>query len=204
MYYIKQPVCYRWKLVYNIPQLVCYSTNGVFPHNTKDCRETADLSHQWHLLTDGYSQSKWVAEQLVARAGQRGLPVTIYRLGACIYTRNFVYKHFSLQINEINGLEQRPQVALCTRKFRSCLPTVYSLSGNLGGDRINAAWNPQDFTLLLLSASAKYGVAPDVDWDVEMTPVDFVAQFIVRLVQHPDFSFGKTLHIVNDKPLPSR
>lgn len=60
----------------------CCSTNGVFPHNMKGCTEDADVSDQWPYLTDGYSQSKWVAEQLVHRAGQRGLPVTIYRLGA--------------------------------------------------------------------------------------------------------------------------
>ena len=32
-------------------------------------------------LTDGYSQSKWVAEQLVMRAMERGLPAAIYRPG---------------------------------------------------------------------------------------------------------------------------
>ncbi|KAL8598680.1 hypothetical protein ACOMHN_033245 [Nucella lapillus] len=132
------------------------STNGVFPHGQKGCAEDTDLSEQWRLLTDGYSQSKWVAEQLVARAGQRGLPVTVYRLG------------------------------------------------NLGGDRVNAAWNRQDFTLLLLAACAKFSIAPDTDWEVEMTPVDFVAQVIVRLVQLPDSAIGKTLHVINDKPLPAR
>ncbi|KAK7495228.1 hypothetical protein BaRGS_00013410, partial [Batillaria attramentaria] len=132
------------------------STNGVFPHGLKECSEDWDVSDVWTDLTDGYSQSKWVAERLMARAGQRGLPVCIYRLG------------------------------------------------NLGGDRVNAAWNPQDFTLLLLAASAKYGCAPDVDWNVEMTPVDFAAHVIVQLVQHPDSAIGKTLHIINDKPLPAR
>ncbi len=32
-------------------------------------------------LQVGYSQSKWVAEKLVAQAGARGLPVSIYRIG---------------------------------------------------------------------------------------------------------------------------
>lgn len=132
------------------------STNGVFPHGLKDCAEDADVTLHWQRLTDGYSQSKWVAEQLVARAGQRGLPVTIYRLG------------------------------------------------NLGGDRQNATWNPQDFTLLLLAACARYSAAPAVEWAVEMTPVDFVAQVIVRLVQQPDHTIGKTLHVLNDRPLPAK
>ncbi|NMO20487.1 myxochelin non-ribosomal peptide synthetase MxcG [Pyxidicoccus fallax] len=32
-------------------------------------------------LRDGYQQSKWVAERLVQQAGERGLPVAVYRLG---------------------------------------------------------------------------------------------------------------------------
>ena len=81
---------------------------------------------------------------------------------------------------------------------------ISNFTGNLGGDRWNAAWNAQDFTLLLLSACARYSVAPDIDWAVEMTPVDFVAQVVVRLVQHPDDSIGKVLHVINDKPLPAK
>jgi amino acid adenylation domain-containing protein/thioester reductase-like protein len=34
-----------------------------------------------HDLTNGYAQSKWVAEKLVMAAGERGIPVSIYRLG---------------------------------------------------------------------------------------------------------------------------
>ncbi|HLI09340.1 MAG TPA: amino acid adenylation domain-containing protein [Ktedonobacteraceae bacterium] len=33
------------------------------------------------MYTLGYTQSKWVAEQLIMQAGERGLPVAIYRLG---------------------------------------------------------------------------------------------------------------------------
>ncbi|MGC5413137.1 SDR family oxidoreductase, partial [Streptomyces sp. DT225] len=32
-------------------------------------------------LPDGYAQSKWVAEQLVGLARERGLPVTVHRPG---------------------------------------------------------------------------------------------------------------------------
>jgi thioester reductase-like protein len=46
-----------------------------------ECAET-DTALDYHAqLTDGYSQSKWVAEQLTNRAAKRGLPVTVYRLG---------------------------------------------------------------------------------------------------------------------------
>ncbi len=40
-----------------------------------------DLPARSHLLTEGYAQSKWVAEQLVLLARERGLPTTIHRVG---------------------------------------------------------------------------------------------------------------------------
>ncbi|AKJ02788.1 nonribosomal peptide synthetase MxcG [Archangium gephyra] len=35
-------------------------------------------------LRDGYQQSKWIAERLVQQAAERGLPVTVYRLGRVV------------------------------------------------------------------------------------------------------------------------
>jgi thioester reductase-like protein len=43
-------------------------------------REDADLSDP-EGLTGGYAQSKWVAERLVVGAGERGLPVAVFRPG---------------------------------------------------------------------------------------------------------------------------
>ncbi len=39
------------------------------------------MSHQWKELSDGYGQSKWVAEQMCMQARSRGLPVSILRPG---------------------------------------------------------------------------------------------------------------------------
>ncbi|VDI14878.1 Hypothetical predicted protein [Mytilus galloprovincialis] len=132
------------------------STDAVFPNGMKNCSEDDNIEDNHTELNDGYSQSKWVAEQLISRAGQKGLPVVIYRLG------------------------------------------------NMSGDRKQAFWNPQDFTLLVLQACAKYGYAPDVDWNMEMTPVDFAAEFIVRCTFNLSTILGKTYHIINDQPLHSR
>jgi len=43
-----------------------------------------DLAHDDKSLAMGYDQSKWVAEQLVREAQDRGLPITIHRLGTLI------------------------------------------------------------------------------------------------------------------------
>ena len=57
------------------------STDAVFPHGLRDCAEDADMTPHAENLTDGYSQSKWVAEQLVLKAMERGLPAAVYRPG---------------------------------------------------------------------------------------------------------------------------
>lgn len=64
------------------PKPVHYvSTSGVFysrAYHGRMLPETDAAEHcEGHAL--GYSQSKWVAERLVAAAGERGLPVTIHR-----------------------------------------------------------------------------------------------------------------------------
>ena len=48
------------------------------------------------------------------------------------------------------------------------------------------------------------GQAPDVDWDIELTPVDFVSETIVTLTQKMGLSLGKVLNFVNTKTLKFR
>jgi thioester reductase-like protein len=74
----------------------------------------------------------------------------------------------------------------------------------MSGDSRSACWNPQDFTLILLQACTQLGKAPEVDWRMEMTPVDFAANFIVKMIRKSSQAMGKTFHIINDKPLQSR
>ncbi|XP_013419834.1 uncharacterized protein LOC106180401 [Lingula anatina] len=132
------------------------STDGVFPHGLKDCSEEDDMTKHCDNLADGYSQSKWVAEQLVLKARSRGLPVAIYRLG------------------------------------------------NLSGDSKYGYWNAQDFNLLMIKSCIELKLAPDVNWKVEMTPVDFVSSTIVQMTQDIMLSMGKVFHLVNTKPMDSR
>ncbi|HEX2728223.1 MAG TPA: SDR family oxidoreductase, partial [Rubrobacteraceae bacterium] len=57
------------------------STNGIFPANAGLCEEDVDLEALTGVQESGYGQSKWVAENLVWRAAERGLPVSVYRPG---------------------------------------------------------------------------------------------------------------------------
>jgi len=65
-----------------VKRLGYVSTNGIFPDiGLKDCGEDADISNFPSDLGTGYGQSKWVAEQLVNRARDKGLPVVVFRPG---------------------------------------------------------------------------------------------------------------------------
>jgi thioester reductase-like protein len=77
-------------------------------------------------------------------------------------------------------------------------------SGNLSGESEKGHWNPQDFNLRMLQTCANLGVAPIVDWKVEMTPVDFVSRCIVELTQNIMLGLGKIFHLVNTSPIESQ
>ena len=57
------------------------SSNGIFAPDTGLCEEDTDLSTLADARNDGYGQTKWVAENLVWQAAERGLPVSVYRPG---------------------------------------------------------------------------------------------------------------------------
>lgn len=60
-------------------QLHHVSSTFIFGWTNKGILYEADNNDEMAQLDFGYSQSKWVAEQLVHRAGRAGLPVAIYR-----------------------------------------------------------------------------------------------------------------------------
>lgn len=73
----------------------------MFPTGKKNCSEDENIDDYHPDLNDGYSQSKWVAEQLITRAGQKGLPVVIYRLGTIYqYISNHILKWKRLKISQ--------------------------------------------------------------------------------------------------------
>ena len=59
------------------------STNGVLPTSAEGwCEDdVVDIDDVPTRLIDGYGQTKWVAEKLVMEAGQRGIPIRVYRPG---------------------------------------------------------------------------------------------------------------------------
>ena len=45
---------------------------------------------------------------------------------------------------------------------------------------------------------------PDVDWKIEMTPVDFVSNSIIKLTQELQMSVHKVFHIVQSNDITGR
>lgn len=70
----------RLALAMRTKRLHYVSTLSVFPTSSSQTLTEADMG-DWKLLTQGYAQSKWVAETAVRNAIQAGLPAAIYRLG---------------------------------------------------------------------------------------------------------------------------
>ncbi len=112
-----------------------------------------DSFDRWEGIFLGYSQTKWVAEKLVKIAGQRGLPITIYR------------------------------------------PPLIS------GHSQTGVGNTDDFVNLMTKGCLQMGAFPDVDYMLDMSPVDYVSQAIVHLSKQEE-SLGKAFHLQHPEPAP--
>ena len=117
----------------------------------KVVREQDSFDH-WQGICLGYSQTKWVAEKLVKIAGERGLPVSIYR------------------------------------------PPLIS------GDSKTGVSNTDDFICLMLKGCIQMGSFPDLDYLLDMSPVDYVSKSIVYLSQQPE-SNGQAFHLQHPQPV---
>lgn len=107
---------------------------------------------QWEGIHLGYSQTKWVAEKLVKIAGDRGLPVTIYR------------------------------------------PPLIS------GHSQTGVCNTDDFICLMIKGCIQMGCFPDVEYMIDMSPVDYVSKAIVYLSRQKE-AMGKAFHLQHPQPV---
>lgn len=91
------------------------------PNNGKDAIYESDLLYDYPAPQGGYNQSKWVAEQLVYQAGQRGIPITIHRPGAISgYTVNGAY-------NSQDILSRIMEGCIATNMAPEYIPNLYLL-----------------------------------------------------------------------------
>jgi thioester reductase-like protein len=112
-----------------------------------------DKFEHWEGIYLGYSQTKWVAEKLVKIAGERGLPISIYR------------------------------------------PPLIS------GHSQTGITNTHDFICLMAKGCLLMGSFPDVEYMLDMSPVDYVSKAIVHLSRQKT-SIGKAFHLQHPQPVP--
>ncbi len=112
-----------------------------------------DSFDSWEGIFLGYSQTKWVAEKLVKIAGERGLPIAIYR------------------------------------------PPLIS------GHSETGIGNLDDFVNLMTKGCLQMGAFPDVDYMLDMSPVDYVSKAIAYLSKQEE-SLGNAFHLQHPEPAP--
>ncbi|VIO90960.1 oxidoreductase, short chain dehydrogenase/reductase family protein [Brugia malayi] len=100
----------------------------------------------------------------------------------------------------MNGYAQTKWVAerLVINSQVRGLPTVIFRLGNQAASMSTGRWNNQDFIYLLIFCSIQSKMAPDLDWVVEFTPVDFTSSFITQILTKSfRASMGKIFHLTN-------
>jgi len=92
------------------------------------------------------------------------------------------------------------------------LPCAIYRLGNLsgpisGGPHRDGVWNPLDATLYFWAACLQLLAVPEPEDGAallfEMTPVDFVARFLVESLKDVEFCNGKTFHLINSQSAPA-
>ncbi|MGC0423591.1 nonribosomal peptide synthetase DhbF [Embleya sp. AB8] len=135
----------RGKAVHYISSQAVFSSLG--PFGVRRVDEDDVPAHPDHLFM-GYPETKWVSEALLREAGNRGMPLSIYRP------------------HDVTG---------------------HSRTG---------AWNTNGFLCSLLKTFVDLGHAPDCRLPLDFTPVDVVAESIVRLSLHRPAA-GEAFHLNN-------
>lgn len=86
---------------------------------------------------------------------------------------------------------------------RRGLPVTVTRPSLITGHSRTGEGNPGDFLSMLIKGCTQLGVAPELDWDVDVVPVDHVARVIADCV-----SLGQdarhTLHLLSPRPRPFR
>ena len=111
-----------------------------------------DSLADWQGIQLGYSQTKWVTDRMVRRAGEAGLPVTVYR---------------------------PPLIA---------------------GPSNGRFWHEGDLLQRLLQGCLALGASPDLAWELDVVPVDYVADAISALAWSKSAK-GRCFHLQHPEPM---
>jgi amino acid adenylation domain-containing protein/thioester reductase-like protein len=100
-----------------------------------------------------------------------------------------------------NGYMQSKCVAehLVTAAMARGVPAAIYRLGAVAGHSATGACNAGDFTYSALRSTIELGFADDLDTDLTLTPVDFVARALAALIGRAE-SLGRVHHVTNPSP----
>lgn len=128
-------------------------------------------------LVNGYAQTKYVAEQIILRLADKGYPASSYRLG-------YLY---SLRVQEVDD-----------RMSFNDLLTKVECAYNSVDDSLFVDSDAFENFLMVIS---KLGACPDVDFEFDLTPVEYAAKAIVESSMMPKESRKIVYSFYNPQPL---
>lgn len=101
------------------------------------------------------------------------------------------------------GYAQSKWVAECliTQAIAAGIPASIYRPGMVTGHTQTGICNPTDLMCRFLQSVIRLEEAPDLDWLIDMTPVDYVSQAIVHLSLQSK-SLNQAFHLVNPNPCP--
>jgi len=70
----------------------------------------------------------------------------------------------------------------------------------IGGHSRSGAWHQDDLLQRLLKGCLELGLAPDLAWELDLVPVDYVADAVTALAWRPD-AVGKAYHLHHPEPV---
>ena len=118
---------------------------------------------------------------------------------------SIIYENDSITqgIGISGGYAQSKWVAeqLVVQATAAGVPTCIYRPGMVSGHTQTGLCNPTDLMCRFLSSIIQLKSAPDLNWAIDMTPVDYVSQAIVYLSLQPQ-SFNKAFHLINPNPYP--
>lgn len=109
--------------------------------------------------------------------------------------------------------------------LKLCKFVIFIRCGNIAGSQYLPVWNDNDLILLLLQGVILSQTAPDINWQVyifsifwysflcskyriklqvELSPVDFIADSVVKLTMNVTTMFGKIFHFINSNTMDCR
>jgi amino acid adenylation domain-containing protein/thioester reductase-like protein len=116
---------------------------------------------------------------------------------------DFPVEHVKEKLQDGYGQSKYVAEQLVKLSQQRGLPSIIYRLGNQAASTTAGYWNDQDFTYLLLQSVIHTGKTPDIDWIVEITPVDFAAKFIVELTTNAFCpNVGKIFHLINSSGSP--